>query len=87
MEAIPEVIELLAENWGTIAKLIGLGVITATGYELTKAVVGSSQAFQSAVSISAYAIPAVVYSMVFQMVFSTIRNLTQTMTQPAKTTS
>ena len=76
-QAVGEVLELLAENWRTIAKLIGVGVLATTGYELGKAVVGSGEAFKSAVSISSYAIPVAVYSMVFQMVMSTIRAISE----------
>ena len=74
-----EALAWLSRNWTVIARLIGLGVVAVAGYEVGKAVVGAAPAFEQAISITAYAIPVMVYGMVFNMLISMFRTISESM--------
>lgn len=76
-QAVAEVIAMLGKNWTLIARLIGLGVVAVAGYEIGKAVVGSSKSFESAISMTAYVIPLMAYGMAFNMLMSTFKAMSQ----------
>ena len=82
-QALAEAVLWLSRNWSLIARLIGLGVIAVAGYEVGKAVVGAAPAFEQAVSITAYAIPVMVYGLVFNMLIGMFRAISESMRETA----
>jgi len=85
-QAVAEALVWLSRNWSLIARLIGLGVVAVAGYEVGKAVVGAAPAFEQAVSITAYAIPVMVYGMVFNMLISMFRTISESIRETTAAT-
>ena len=87
MQAVAEAVLWLSRNWSLIARLIGLGVIAVAGYEIGKAVVSATPAFEQAISITAYAIPVMVYGLVFNMLIGIFRSISESMKEVTKAPS
>jgi hypothetical protein len=78
MPTIETILTFIATHWKSILALMGLAVAGVTAYSVAGAVVQAQPAITQAISITSYAIPVLVYSLVLQFVFQMISTIMST---------